>query len=277
VARLAAALDRLLGRPDFYDEKSFAGASPSEDISKALAEPEKLSIDELHRRNWQALCFVWPDLIAKPHTDLVPITVWHKAADDQHVKLIATGTTDPFIIYVKVSLLVGFILVSPLIFREMWLFVAAGLYPHERRYVYTFLPFSIGLFLAGAMMAFFVAFPPVLKFLLSFNEFLGIAPEPRISEWLTFVLFLPLAFGIGFQLPLVMLFVHRLGLVSVHTYLVQWRVAVLVILVTATLLCPSPDLYSMLLMAGPMVVLYFGGIALCHYSAKRRPKALGGE
>ena len=143
--------------------------------------------------------------------------------------------------------------------------------------MYTFLPFSVGLFLAGAFMAFFIAFPPVLKFLLSFNSFLGISPEPRISEWLTFVLFLPLAFGIGFQLPLVMLFVHRIGLVSVETYLKQWRVAILVILVTATLLCPSPDLYSMLLMAVPMIVLYFGGIGLCHWSQKRRPKALGGE
>jgi sec-independent protein translocase protein TatC len=181
------------------------------------------------------------------------------------------------VIYVKASLLAAFIIASPLIFREIWLLVASGLYPHERRYVYIFLPFSVGLFLTGALMAFFIAFPPVLRFLLSFNDMLGINPDPRISEWLTFVLFLPLAFGIGFQLPLVMLFVNRIGLVSVKTYLVQWRIAVLVIFVTATLLCPSPDIYSMLLMAGPMTVLYFLGIALCYYTTGRRPVALGGE
>ena len=81
----------------------------------------------------------------------------------------------------------------------------------------SFLPFSVGLFLAGVLMAFFVVFPPVLNFLLGFNQFLGIKNEPRINDWLSFVLFLPLAFGIGFQLPLVMLFANRIGLISVRT------------------------------------------------------------
>ena len=74
-----------------------------------------------------------------------------------------------------------------------------------------------------------------------------------------------------------MLFVNRIGLVSVKTFLQQWRIAVLVIFVVAVMLCPSPDFYSMMLMAGPMVVLYFGGSALCHFMAPRRPTALGGE
>ena len=193
------------------------------------------------------------------------------------MQLKSFNASEPFMIYLKAAMLTGVILASPMIFREIWLFIAAGLYPHERRYVHIFLPFSIGLFLAGVLMAFFVAFPPVLKFLLSFNQFLGISPEPRIEEWLSFVLFLPLAFGIGFQLPLVMLFVNRIGLVSVATFRKQWRIAILTIFVIAMILTPSPDVYSMSLMALPMTVLYFGGIALCAYTSGRRPVGLGSE
>jgi sec-independent protein translocase protein TatC len=208
---------------------------------------------------------------------LLPITIWHKSADDHRIQLTTLNASEAFMIYLKAAMLTGIILASPMIFREIWGFVAAGLYPHERRYVHIFLPFSLGLFLAGVLMAFFVAFPPVLRFLLGFNQFLGISPEPRIEEWLSFVLFLPLAFGIGFQLPLVMLFVNRIGLVSVATFRKQWRIAVLAIFVIAMILTPSPDVYSMSLMALPMTVLYFGGIALCAYTSGRRPAGLGGE
>ena len=176
---------------------------------------------------------------------LLPITIWHLSKDDPRVQLKSFNASEPFMIYLKAAMLTGVIVASPMIFWQIWMFVAAGLYPHERRYVHIFLPFSIGLFMAGVLMAFFVAFPPVLKFLLSFNQFLGIAPDPRINDWLSFVLFLPLAFGIGFQLPLVMLFVNRIGLVSVQTFRKQWRIAILAIFVIAMILTPSPDVYSM--------------------------------
>ena len=102
----------------------------------------------------------------------------------------------------------------------------------------------------------------MLNFLFSFNRSLGIAPDPRINEWLGFVLFLPVGFGIGFQLPLVMLFLERIGVFTVRNYLGQWRIAVLVIFVIAAILTP-PDPYSMMLMATPLTALYFGGILLC--------------
>jgi sec-independent protein translocase protein TatC len=144
-----------------------------------------------------------------------------------------------------------------------------GLYPHERRYVHIYGPFSIGLFLAGAALAFFVVFKPVLQFLLSFNRITGIAPEPRINEWLGFVLILPVGFGIGFQLPLVMLFLERIGVFSVEGYRKQWKIAVLVIFVLAALLTP-PDPSSMMLMAIPLTGLYFGGILLCKLMPRRK-------
>jgi sec-independent protein translocase protein TatC len=135
--------------------------------------------------------------------------------------------------------------------------------------VHVFLPFSIGLFLAGAALAFFFAFEQVLKFLLGFNAMLGIDPDLRINEWLSFVLLLPLAFGVSFQLPLVMLFMERIGIFTVAAYLSSWRVAILSIFVLTMLLTPSGDPYSMLLMAGPLTVLYFGGVLLCKFLPRK--------
>jgi sec-independent protein translocase protein TatC len=125
------------------------------------------------------------------------------------------------------------VLAAPWIFYQLWTFVAAGLYPHEKRWVWTFLPISIGLFMAGVFLAFFFVFDFVLDYLLQFNEWLGLDPDPRISEWLSFVLILPIGFGIGFQLPLVMLFLERIGIVEAETYASQWRIAVLVIVVVS--------------------------------------------
>ena len=193
---------------------------------------------------------------------LIRLFLWHRREDDPRLRSKSMGTTEPFTVYVKASLLVGVLLASPWIFYQIWNFVAAGLYPHERRYIHLYLPFSIGLFLLGAALAFFVVFEPVLKFLLSFNRHLGIDPEPRINEWLGFVLLLPVGFGIGFQLPLVMLFLERIGMFTMRAYAAQWRIAVLVIFVVAAILTP-PDPTSMLLLAGSLTLLYFGGILLC--------------
>ena len=107
--------------------------------------------------------------------------------------------------------------------------MASGLYRHERYYVRVYLPFSVLLFLAGASLAFCFVFQPVLRFLLNFNGMLGINPTPQISDWLNFVLLVPLCFGISFQLPLVMLFLERIGVFTVNAYLSKWRIAVLAI------------------------------------------------
>jgi sec-independent protein translocase protein TatC len=199
---------------------------------------------------------------------LIPLFLWHPSGEDPRLRTKGLAMVEPFSIYIKASLLVGVILASPWIFYQIWHFVAAGLYPHERQYVHRYLPFSLGLFLAGAALAFFVVFEPVLDFLLSFNRSQGIIPEPRINEWLGFVLILPVGFGVGFQLPLVMLFLERIGVFTVQGYLKQWRIAVLVIFVLAAILTP-PDVYSMLLLAGSLTVLYFGGILLCKLLPRR--------
>lgn len=203
------------------------------------------------------------------NADLVPRLMWHHVEDDRRVRATALNAQEGFMIWLKASLLVGAVLSSPWIFYQLWSFVAAGLYPHERRYVNIYLPFSVGLFIFGAAVAFYGAFPLVLRFLFSFNTSLGIEIDPRISEWLSFALFLPLGFGIAFQLPLVMLFLQRVGIFTVQAYLSYWRVAVLVIFVIAAILTP-PDPGSMTLLALPLTMLYFGGILLCKWMPRGR-------
>ena len=197
-------------------------------------------------------------------SEFMHVFLWRPAKEDPRVRAKSLSAHEAFAIYMKASFLFGAIISSPWVFYQIWSFVAAGLYRHERRFVYIFLPFSLGLFLAGAALAFLYVFEPVLTFLFQFNDWLGIQLEPRISEWLSFVLILPLGFGIGFQLPLVMLFLERIGVFTLQDYWSQWRIAVVVIFIIAAILTP-PDPSSQLLMAIPLCLLYFGGMALCKF------------
>ena len=196
--------------------------------------------------------------------DLIHLQIFRPLEEDHRLRLVSLAGQEPFLVYMKASLVLGAVISSPLVFFFIWEFVAAGLYRNERKYVYVFMPMSLGLFAAGAALAFFVVFDFVLEFLLWFNARMGISPTPQISEWLSFVLLLPLGFGISFQLPLVMLFLERIGVFTVASYLSKWRVAVLVIAVLSMFLTPA-DPGSMLLMGIPLIGLYFGGILLCHY------------
>src|SRR4051812_35366920 len=199
---------------------------------------------------------------------LVKVPMYHHVEDDPRVRIIGLRVEEPFVVYIKAAIVVGIILSSPFVFYFLWNFVASGMYPHEKRYVQVFLPFSMGLFLAGAALAFFVVFRFVLAFLFTFYDWMGIDPDPRITDWLSFVLILPLGFGASFQLPLVMLFLERIGVLSIATYLSNWRVSVLVISFIAAILAPA-DPYSMMLMVAPLVGLYFFGIMLCKWMPRR--------
>jgi sec-independent protein translocase protein TatC len=205
--------------------------------------------------------------------DLIRLFVWRPVSDDERLKLDTLSLQEPFVIYMKAGFLAGAVLSSPFVFFFLWQFVAAGLYPHEKRYVYTFLPFSVGLFLCGAAMAFFLVFPPVLGFFLSIGKALGTDMRPRLSEWLGFVLLLPLGFGISFQLPLVMLFLERIGVMTVESYWGMWKINFFLIHVFAAIISPSVDIISMEFLALPMFGLYVLGIYLCKLNP--RPPEVG--
>jgi sec-independent protein translocase protein TatC len=210
---------------------------------------------------------------ASPSDEAIKIVEFTPVADNPRTNMQSLNAQEMFIIYLKASILVGAVLASPWVFYQIWQFVAAGLYPHERRYVHIFLPVSVGLFLSGAAVAYFFAFSKVLDFLLSFNRMMGIDPDLRINEWMSFVLLLPLGFGVSFQLPLVMLFLERIGLFTVKSYLSSWRMAVVIIFVLAMILTPSGDPYTMCLMAVPLTGLYFAGVLLCKLFPRGKSRA----
>ncbi len=197
--------------------------------------------------------------------DMIRVFAWRPMSDDERAKLANIGIAEGFISYIKASFITGLIFAGPFAFYFLWKFVAAGLYPHEKKYVHMFLPISIGLFVCGALMAFIFVFPPVLNFFFGMSKSMNQDMRPIISDWLSFVLLLPLCFGISFQLPLVMLFLERIRIFTVQNYLAKWRIAVLVMAGLSMVLSPGGDPISMLMMLFPLVVLYFGGILLCKW------------
>ena len=176
---------------------------------------------------------------------------------------------EPFLTWVKAGLIVGAVIASPMIFYHLWNFVAAGLYSHERKYVYVYLPISVLLFVSGVILAFFLVLHFVLTFLLAFNGGMDVAVEPRLTHYVNFVLLLPLGFGVAFQLPLVMLFLQRIGLFETEAYISSWKIAVLVIFVVSMILTPA-DVTSMIAMAIPLVFLYALGIVMCKFIPRGR-------
>jgi sec-independent protein translocase protein TatC len=176
--------------------------------------------------------------------------------------------TETFMVYFKVCMVCGLVVGSPWIFYQIWAFVAAGLYPHEKRYVHFYLPFSIFLFLAGALACQFVVLPKAIQALLWFNEWLDVEPDLRLNEWLGFAIMLPLVFGISFQTPLVMLFMERIGLFTVESYRKKRRMAFFILAVIACF-GPTIDAFSMIFQWIALCLLYQLGIWLCIWSPSR--------
>jgi len=182
--------------------------------------------------------------------------------------LISLGPLETITIYFMVCLVSGLVLASPWVFYQIWAFIAAGLYRHERHYVMRFLPVSLGLFMAGILLCFQFVLPLTLAFLLDFNVWLGVAPTLRLSEWMSFATMLPLVFGVAFQTPLVMLFLQRIGIFSVDDYRSKRKFAILIITIAAAVLTPGQDPISMSLLAAPMILLYELGIILISRGSK---------
>ncbi|MBR5710120.1 MAG: twin-arginine translocase subunit TatC, partial [Thermoguttaceae bacterium] len=201
--------------------------------------------------------------------NFIKVYVWKAKNDSDRAKTRAMSAQEPFMIYIQASLLLGVILSCPWVLYQLWMFVASGLYPHERKYVYIYFPMSLSLFIGGVLMAFFWVFDPVLGFLMLFNDWMNIEPDLRINEWLGFFLMLPIGFGLSFQLPLIMLFFERIGIVTVEWYKTNWRIAVLIIGILSVVLTPA-DPTSMMLMFIPLTFLFVLGIWLCKFMPRQK-------
>jgi sec-independent protein translocase protein TatC len=185
--------------------------------------------------------------------------------------LAAFSVTETLLVWLKVSMACGVVIASPWIIWQLWSFVAAGLYPHERRQVYAYLPGSIFLFLSGVVFCELIVLPAAVSYLLAFNEWVGIEPDLRLTEWLSFAVFVPLAFGAAFQTPLVMYVLYRIGILEVETYQKHRKMAFFGLAILACFLAATPDAVGMLSLSVPLWALYEVGILLCRWFP--RPKS----
>lgn len=169
-------------------------------------------------------------------------------------KLIFTGLPEAFFTYLKAAFLSGVMLASPVILYEFWMFIAPGLYKTERRMLTPIIILSSIFFICGALFGYFIVFPIGFKFFLSFsNE--NIQALPSMREYLSFASKLLLAFGLAFELPIVITFLARLGIVTVDFLRKNRKYAILLIFVASAILTP-PDVASQVLMAVPLMALY---------------------
>lgn len=180
-------------------------------------------------------------------------------------------------VYFKVGLLTGLVLSSPWVFWQIWSFIAAGLYPNEKRLVHHYMPFSLLLFLSGVVLCEVFVIPKAIAALLWFNEWLGVDPELRLADWLDFAIMLPVVFGVSFQTPLVMMFFNKIGILDVTVYREKRRIAWFLMAVFAAVITPTPDPYNMCLLWVPMGLLYELGIILCEWQQRNSPDSFFGE
>jgi len=168
--------------------------------------------------------------------------------------LIYTGLPEAFFTYLKVAFLTGLIVASPIILYQFWMFVAPGLYKKERRMMMPIVVLSSFFFMGGALFGYFIVFPWGFKFFLGFATD-TIRPLPSMKEYFGFSAKMLLAFGLVFELPLVLTFLAKLGIVSVEFLKKNRKYAILVFFAGAAILTP-PDVITQIMMALPLMILY---------------------
>ncbi len=232
-------------------------------------------LEELRRRIFRVLVYIMLGWIVA--FAITPYVYHFLAAPllrikPESTKFVFTHATEPFFLKFKLALILGLILVMPLIMREVWGFIGPGLTRQERRAVKLIAPFSLFLFFSGVALGYYIL--PA-----AFNFFLGYLddyPDAQLlqnpAQYIMFVVKMMFAFGLGFQMPVVLMFLASVGLATPEAMWRHWRYAILIIGLLAALLTPSGDAFSMLAIGLPMVFLYFLSIFLVARIAKRRRK-----
>jgi len=187
-------------------------------------------------------------------------------------KLIYTEPTEAFMLKVKIALLAGVVIGAPLILWQLWLFIAPGLYAHEKRFAAPFILMATVCFVGGAAFNHYVVFPLAWVFLASFStDYMMFMP--RIAPVFSLYAMMLLAMGVVFEMPAVILVMARMGLVTAGFLWRNVKYAILIIFVAAAVITPTGDMVTQSLMAGPMVGLYFLSIGLAWVFGKQRRKA----
>ncbi|MDQ5904596.1 MAG: sec-independent protein translocase protein TatC, partial [Pseudomonadota bacterium] len=185
-------------------------------------------------------------------------------------KMVAIGVITPFMVPLKITLLAAFLVALPVVLYQVWAFVAPGLYSHEKKMVLPLVVSSTVLFFLGVAFCYFFVFGQVFKFITSFSP-KSITPAPDIEAYLSFVMTMFLAFGVSFQVPVVLVVLVKMGVVTIEK-LKEWRSYFVVIAFIIAAIVTPPDVVSQLALAIPMCLLYELGIIFARFVTAPPPK-----
>jgi sec-independent protein translocase protein TatC len=197
--------------------------------------------------------------------DLSPNAVNSPTADEQ---LIVTTTPESFTLYVTVSLYAAIALSVPLLLWQIWGFISPALYKHERAYVTPFILLSSVSFILGVAFAYYILFPPAIKYLLGLAE--NFRPLLRATDYFDFITIVMLAMGLIFQMPAISYVLARIGIISAGLLIRSWKIAIVIILIVAAVVSPTGDIPNMMLFAAPMLALYVVSIFVAWFFCKKR-------
>ena len=186
-------------------------------------------------------------------------------------KMIVTDVTGSFFVPMKVTMLVAFIIALPVVMYQLWAFIAPGLYMHERKLILPLVVSSYSLFITGMAFAYFLVFPTVFKFMASYNAPLGAEMSTDIDNYLSFAMTTFLAFGITFEVPVVVVVLVRMGMVPLAK-LKEIRPYVIVGAFVISAVVTPPDVLSQLLLAVPMTLLYELGLLIARFYVPKPEK-----
>lgn len=185
-----------------------------------------------------------------------PIIIYLQQTDEaKSLTLNAFNLTDPLMVYMKFAFIIAFVITSPIILYQLWSFVSPGLYEKERKVTLSYIPISLLLFFLGISFSYFILFPFVIDFMERISTDLDINQVIGVNEYFSFLLQLTVPFGILFQLPVVIMFLTRLGIVTPMFLSKVRKYAYFVLLVIAALITP-PELASHLMVSIPLFILY---------------------
>lgn len=212
------------------------------------------------------LCFIGCWVVVDPIFNTLVDPLLNALPPGSHAMY--TTLPEGFFTRMFIAFVAGVFVASPVIFYQIWFFIAPGLYDEEKRYIIPIAFLSALFFIGGGLFCFFIVFPYVFTFFISFATD-EIVAMPKVSDYLDFVLKLLIAFGLIFEMPLFSFFLSRMGIVTAHAMRTFRKYAILLIFIVAAILTP-PDVVSQLLMAGPMLILYEISILIAAAFGRKR-------
>ena len=210
---------------------------------------------------------------------VIPAWIFHKQIYDilaipvnqylpEGETLAFTKLTEPFMVYIKVSFLAAIFAISPFLFFQLWKFVAPGLYQREKKYVIPFVLFTTIFFASGAVFAYFVVFPFACRFFLGIGA--DFQPVIKMDEYFSLAIRVIIGIALVFELPTLVFFLSRMGLVTAKWMVKKFKYAVLVIFIIAAIITPTPDMLTQSIIGVPMLALYGFSILIAFFSEKRK-------